>query len=227
MFTIYGGKTEFQQWDLDQLVTNECMKAGDEVVFRNAHGETYVVKAFEQDGAILADVPNYLLMKDGNILVDLEQGLEHHTDCRTTFNVIAREKPEGYNCECNIPNRETNNNGGGSGGGADSVTVTFTYADEDQHDLIADKTLEELAELYRSGKKIDAVLYTNDGFGDNYWLHCLGQASFEDDTPSFLFSSAWTDGVGIMSSTIEYNTAYNTGEVQCYITWGELYPPES
>ena len=72
MFTIYGGKQEFMQWDLDQFVTNPCMQEGDEVVFYNSHGATYVVKAFVQNGEVLADVPNYLLQMDGNILVDLE-----------------------------------------------------------------------------------------------------------------------------------------------------------
>ena len=111
MFTIYGGKQEFMQWDLDQFVTNPCMQEGDEVVFYNSHGATYVVNAFAKDGAILADVPNYLLQMEGNILVDLEQGLDRHTECRTTFAVVAQAKPEGYDCQYNVPDRPVKNGG--------------------------------------------------------------------------------------------------------------------
>lgn len=112
MFNIYGGATEFKQWELDKFVTNPCMKEGDEVVFRNSHGETYVVKAFAQNGEILADVPNYLLRTADNILVDLGQGLERHTECRTTFTVVAQDKPEGYECKYNVPDRPEKISGG-------------------------------------------------------------------------------------------------------------------
>lgn len=128
MFNIYGGATEFNQWDLDQFVTNDCMKAGDEVVFRNASGETYVVKAFEQNGEVLADVPNYLLKKAKNILVDLEQGADKHDDCRTVFTVVAQDEPDGYDCKYNVPDRSADIGGGsggsgGSGGGATVITL--------------------------------------------------------------------------------------------------------
>lgn len=112
LFVIYGGKQNFMQWDLNQLVTNPCMKEGDEVVFYNSHGATYVVNAFEQDGEILADVPNYLLQTEGNILVDLGQGLERHTECRTTFAVVAQAEPEGYDCQYNVPDRPAKAVGG-------------------------------------------------------------------------------------------------------------------
>lgn len=106
MFTIYGGKTEFEQWDLDQLVSNPCMKEGNEVVFRNSHGETYVTKAFKQGGEILTDVPNYLLQKHGNILVTLEQGADRHTECETIITVTAKDKPEDYKCGGNVKERK-------------------------------------------------------------------------------------------------------------------------
>lgn len=112
MFKIYGGATEFKQWELDQMVTNPCMKAGDEVVFRNASGETYVTKVFEQNGEVVADVPNYLLQKALNILVDLEQGADKHDDCRTTFSVVAQDKPDGYECKHNLPDRPVKTAGG-------------------------------------------------------------------------------------------------------------------
>lgn len=112
MFNIYGGAAEFKQWELDKFVTNSCMKEGDEVVFRNSHGETYVVKAFAQGSEILADVPNYLLRTADNILVDLEQGNDRHPECRTTFTVVAQDKPDGYECKYNVPERQSASSGG-------------------------------------------------------------------------------------------------------------------
>lgn len=111
MFKIYSGATEFKQWELDQMVVNDCMEVGDEVVFRNSNGETYVAVAFAQDGKILADVPNYLLKTAGNILVDMEQGADSRPACRTTFAVVAQDKPDGYECKYNIPDRHTKSGG--------------------------------------------------------------------------------------------------------------------
>lgn len=132
MFIIYGGATEFNQWELNKLVMNPCMKEGDTVVFRNSHGETYVVKAFVQDGEIMADVPNYLLQTEGNILVDLGQGLERHTECRTTFTVVAKGKPEDYECPYNIPDRPEKAGG-----------VTSWNDLEDKPSLVGQKTEED------------------------------------------------------------------------------------
>lgn len=129
MFIIYGGATEFNQWELNKLVMNPCMKEGDTVVFRNSHGETYVVKAFVQAGEIMADVPNYLLQTEGNILVDLGQGLERHTECITTFTVVAKDKPEDYECPYNIPDRPVKTGG-----------VTSWNDLEDKPSLVGQKT---------------------------------------------------------------------------------------
>jgi len=104
MFTIYGGKTEFEQWDLDQLITCDCLKEGDEVVF-SGHGKTYETTAFTQDGEVWADVPNFLLKEPGSFRVDLGWGLNCHMDCRTTFTVKAKEKPANYKCGVNIKGR--------------------------------------------------------------------------------------------------------------------------
>lgn len=124
MFTIYGGKTEFEQWDLDQLVSNPCMKEGNEIVFRNSHGETYVTRAFKQGGEVLADVPNYLLQKHGNILVTLEQGADRHTECETIITVTAKDKPEDYKCGGNIKERKQGGAGDTSATYEESITVT-------------------------------------------------------------------------------------------------------
>ncbi len=104
MFQIVGKKPHFKQWDLDQLVTCDCLKNGDDVVFRG-YGKTYETTAFVQDGQVAADVPNFILQKAGSFQVDLGWGLECHLDCRTTFEVEAREKPEDYVCTENIKQR--------------------------------------------------------------------------------------------------------------------------
>lgn len=104
MFTIYGGKQEFAQWDLNQMVTNPCMNAGDSVVFK-AHGKAYETTAYKYGGEVVADVPNFMLQKPGIIRVDLHWGLDVHLNCRTYFDVTAQDKPEGYDCDCNIKHR--------------------------------------------------------------------------------------------------------------------------
>lgn len=116
MFKIYNGATEFKQWDLDQLVVNDCMKEGDEVVFC-AHGKAYETTAFVQDGKVVADVPNFLLQESGEIRVDLGWGLDVHLDCRTYLTVTAQAKPKNYVCEYNIKDRTEKGVAGGSTGG--------------------------------------------------------------------------------------------------------------
>lgn len=111
MFTIFGGKTEFNQWDLEQLVTCDCLMEGDEVVF-SGHGKTYETTAFVQDGKVWADVPNFMLNKAGSFVVDLGWGLHRHMDCRTVFNVAAKAKPEDYVCPYNIKPRNKAAKGG-------------------------------------------------------------------------------------------------------------------
>lgn len=111
MFTIYGGKAEFNQWDLDQLVTCSCLQEGDKVVF-SGFGKAYETTAFVQDGEVLADVPNFLLKEPGYIRVDLGWGLACHMDCRTTFTVVKKNKPEDYVCTYNIKHRSVQASGG-------------------------------------------------------------------------------------------------------------------
>lgn len=106
MFHIYGGKTEFQQWETGQLVTCPHMEVGDAVVFR-AHGKAYATKATQREVGVWADVPNYLLQEAGQIRVDLGWDANGHLDCRTYFEVAEREKPEDYSCACNIEHGST------------------------------------------------------------------------------------------------------------------------
>lgn len=106
MFHIYGGKTEFQQWETGQLVTCPHMEVGDAVVFR-AHGKAYATKATQREVGVWADVPNYLLQEAGEIRIDLGWDANGHLDCRTYFEVAEREKPEDYSCDCNIEHGST------------------------------------------------------------------------------------------------------------------------
>ena len=99
MFEIVGREEQvFEQWEQGVTLSNPCMKAGHEVVFRNSSGATYVMIAREESGAVVCDVPNKLLQMCCNILVDLEQGNDRHTECRTTFTVNPAKKPDGYKC---------------------------------------------------------------------------------------------------------------------------------
>lgn len=92
MFTIYGGKTEFSQWEQGQRVTNPKLAVGDKVRFWNASGETHPMIAYMHEGVVVADVPNDLLQHCSPILVELCGDPE----CLTRFIVIAQDKPAGY-----------------------------------------------------------------------------------------------------------------------------------
>ena len=95
MFSIYNSATEFfNQWDLNQKVTEPSLVVGDKVIFRNSSGMTYPMKAYAHDGAVVADVPNALLTMCVPVLVYINDRRE----TRTSFNVVAQEKPVGYVC---------------------------------------------------------------------------------------------------------------------------------
>ncbi len=115
MFTIYGGKTEFNQWEQGQMVTNPNMAVGDMVRFWNGSGETHPMIAYTHEGVVVVDVPNDLLQRAAPILVDLCKDPERLT--RFTVNFVSCKAPEDYqfvdntHCEPVVPP------GGGSGGG--------------------------------------------------------------------------------------------------------------
>lgn len=103
MFEIYNSENQhFTQWEQNHVLTNPCMKAKDEVVFRNSSGKTIVAYARTQDGQVVVDVPNVLLQYPLNILVGLGQGLEQHSECETVFSVVEADKPEDYEFVDNI-----------------------------------------------------------------------------------------------------------------------------
>ena len=97
MFTIYGGKAAFDQWDKGQRVENPEMAAGDKVIFLNGCGETHPMKAYTYEGSVVCDVPNDLLRMARPILVDLCGSREH----TTRLMVMPREKPDDYVYEDN------------------------------------------------------------------------------------------------------------------------------
>lgn len=116
MFEIVGREEQaFEQWEQGARVSNPCMKAGDEVVFRNSSGATAVMIAMEESGQVVADVPNKLLQMALCILVDLGQSNELHSECRTSFRVNPAEKPADYSYIDNTVREEEKSSGGGSG----------------------------------------------------------------------------------------------------------------
>ena len=137
MFTIYGGKAAFDQWDQGQRVTNPAMQAGDKVTFTNCTGETHPMKAYTYEGAVVCDVPNDLLMKASPILVDLCGSFEF----RTRLLVMPRKKPEGYVYEDNTAYpQESTGNSGGSGLPACGVPHQQLVTDANGNTVWEDRT---------------------------------------------------------------------------------------
>lgn len=96
MFKIYGGATEFKQWDQNKMVVNPNMTDCEEVVFRMSNGKAGVSLAYEYEGEMVADVPNHLLKYSGNMMVELGQNEKLRIEERTYFNVTAAEQEKGY-----------------------------------------------------------------------------------------------------------------------------------
>jgi hypothetical protein len=92
MFTIYGGKTEFHQWDLNQRVVEPRLCAGDKVIFLNSSGMTFPMVAYSYRGEVVVDVPNKIL----TMAMPIVMYINGYYETRTSFNVVAKEKPENY-----------------------------------------------------------------------------------------------------------------------------------
>ena len=177
MFQILGSESqEFNQWEQGKKVINPCMKAGDEVVFRNASGATAVMIAREESGQVVCDVPNKLLQMCCNILVDLEQGKEQHSDCQTVFGVNPADKPDDYVYVDNTIRKEAQPSG--SGGGAGKMVVNIT-SNEDYTEYYSDKTFAEIKSAIESGMNVEAVM-DDGGYIDYLRLTSLypGNVSF-------------------------------------------------
>lgn len=94
MFTIYDGRKEFYQWDLDRklIVNDSTIK---EVHFCNKTDDcSLVCETYTEDGKTLVNVPNILLTADWRVNVYAYDGKA--TKHSATFGVISRTKPSDY-----------------------------------------------------------------------------------------------------------------------------------
>ena len=98
MFTIYGNRKSFYQWDLNQkLIVNSPICS--EVHFSNVLSkEALVCVAYKLDGLTVVDVPNILLTEalDIKAYIVAEDGQGCRTCNTGTFEVVKRDKPADY-----------------------------------------------------------------------------------------------------------------------------------
>ena len=94
MFTIYGDRKEFYQWDLEQKLIVED-RTINEVHFCNRTDEcSLVCDVYDEDGIRLVNVPNILLQTDWNI--NVYAYCENYTKHSEVFRVKKRSKPADY-----------------------------------------------------------------------------------------------------------------------------------
>ena len=94
MFSIYDGRNEFYQWDLDRkLIVND--KTIKQVHFCNRTDSCSLIRyPYEVNGVYLVDVPNVILQSDFRINVyGYDANYTKHSD---KFDVVRRSKPENY-----------------------------------------------------------------------------------------------------------------------------------
>lgn len=101
MIKLEGDKLSLYQWDLNQRVILSNIDAGIEVHFSdiyNTQDDCPVVKAYEENGFVYANIPNILLQKSGIIVAYLyvNQGDKAWTEHRAEILVLARSKPADY-----------------------------------------------------------------------------------------------------------------------------------
>lgn len=99
MMRVYNGSDYLYQWDLNQKVTSNSLKVGDEVHFSNMSNPTALITiAYELDGVVVADIPNILLQKSYPITVYsmlTTDDINITTDERQ-ITVRQRAKPDDY-----------------------------------------------------------------------------------------------------------------------------------
>lgn len=132
---ICDGRNAFVQWDVNIKITDKDLKVGDEIHFCNRTKEcALVVKAYQFDDKVVADVPNILLTKPFPIRVYRYVTADGSTYSITEqiFEVIARSKPDDYVytqteilCYASLDKRIKALEAGGGGGGI-SPTVNIT-----------------------------------------------------------------------------------------------------
>lgn len=97
---ILYSRSHFYQWDLNQRLTGDGLKVGDELHFANALStEALVVKAYAlEGGTVVADVPN-ILLRDAYPITAFRYVLDgdsEYTVQAYTFQVQKRPKPSDY-----------------------------------------------------------------------------------------------------------------------------------
>jgi len=150
MFTIFGGATEFNQWDLNQKVTESSLVVGDKVIFQNSSGQTYPMKAYSYNGEVVVDVPNILLQEALPIVV---YSNNHCHETRSRINVVAQNRPEGY---VFVDNDDWPSEGDGNLASAMPKTINLTnYAiNDDEGDTLNNTVLGLYA---MDGGSVDAL----------------------------------------------------------------------
>ena len=96
---ILNGRPVFYQWDLEQKITSQKFKIGDQIHFTNDEQSTALVLiAYEYNGQTVVDVPNILLQSAMPITVYryIKNDDYSHTIEQQVFNVVARTKPDNY-----------------------------------------------------------------------------------------------------------------------------------
>lgn len=94
MFRILDGRDKFYQWDSDRQIVIEDIDCT-EVHYSNRTDKTALVCTVrEEDGLLIADVPNILLQQDWDIIVYAFD--KEYTRFSQTFEVVPRTKPDDY-----------------------------------------------------------------------------------------------------------------------------------
>lgn len=99
MMLSLNGRNFFYQWDTNQKVTSSSFVVGDEIHFYNRNQSVALVtKAYELEGKVVADVPNWLLESSYPIVVyryvyNKDSG---YTIDKQNFEVKQRPKPDHY-----------------------------------------------------------------------------------------------------------------------------------
>lgn len=176
MFAIANGRKALWQWDLNQQLT----VAGDctEVHYLD-RGAPSTLTVAVKDGK--ADIPNILLQKAGRLVVYayIVDAQDHHTKVCETFGIAPRPKPAEYVYTetevktwgdlqsqigdlANLATDEKDNlvaaineaaQSGGGGAGAWYVTI----ASDDDRNITADKTMEEIEAAYQAGYAVYCI----------------------------------------------------------------------
>ena len=158
MFSIYDGRSSFYQWDLDRklIVNDSTIK---QVHYCNKTSDcSLVCDVYEENGKLIADVPNILLQTDWKINV---YGYDsNYTKYSACFDVVKRSKPADYiytETECyTVENavdeaiKEAQRLGKLD---SNAFYVTISY-DEETDTYSANYTDLEIFNAYRNGKAV-------------------------------------------------------------------------